>query len=66
MKVEMDHPLTGSRPVELVGNPIKLSKTPVTYRRAPPLLGADTDAILEELLGLDADTRAGLRERGVV
>lgn len=35
--------------VQLIGNPAKLSKTPVTYRRAPPRCGADTDEILREL-----------------
>ncbi|MES0861916.1 CaiB/BaiF CoA-transferase family protein [Ruegeria sp. SCPT10] len=32
--------------VNLIGNPLKLSRTPVTYRRAPPVFGADTDDIL--------------------
>ena len=32
--------------VNLIGNPLKLSRTPVTYRHAPPLFGADTDDIL--------------------
>lgn len=35
--------------VRLLGNPLKLSKTPVRYRRAPPSLGADTDEILGDL-----------------
>ena len=35
--------------VRLIGNPLKLSKTPVTYRRAPPRFGADTDAVLREI-----------------
>jgi len=30
-------------PIRIVGSPIKLSKTPVTIRRAPPTLGADND-----------------------
>ena len=63
MTVEMPHPLAGS--VRLVASPIKLSATPVRYRRAPPLLGADTDAVLAEL-GLDAAAIAGLRERGAI
>ena len=33
--------------VSLLGNPLKLSKTPVTYRRPPPRFGQDTDEILE-------------------
>ena len=30
-------------PVHLIGNPLKFSATPVTYRLAPPRFGADTD-----------------------
>lgn len=53
MVVKMAHPLAGSGHVELIGNPLKFSRTPVTYRRAPPLCGADTDEVLRELLGDD-------------
>ena len=53
MVVKMAHPLAGSGHVELIGNPLKFSRTPVTYRRAPPLCGADTDDVLRELLGDD-------------
>ena len=49
----------------MVASPIKLSATPVQYRRAPPLLGADTDAVLAEL-GLRADEIAELRGAGVL
>ncbi|KHK56574.1 CoA-transferase [Ralstonia sp. A12] len=47
------------------GSPIKLSRTPATYRNAPPALGADTDAVLASL-GIDADTRQRLFEAGVL
>jgi crotonobetainyl-CoA:carnitine CoA-transferase CaiB-like acyl-CoA transferase len=63
MTVEMPHPLAGT--VRMVASPIKLAATPVRYRRAPPLLGADTDAVLAEL-GLDAAAIAGLRDRGAI
>jgi len=63
MTVKMAHPLAGS--VRMVASPIKLAATPVTYRRAPPLLGADTDAVLAEL-GFDAAAIAGLRARGAI
>jgi len=36
-------------PVRTVASPIRMSLTPVTYDRAPPALGADTDAVLGEL-----------------
>ncbi|WP_039017011.1 CaiB/BaiF CoA transferase family protein [Halocynthiibacter namhaensis] len=35
--------------IPVLGNPLNFSATPVTYRRAPPRFGADTDAILAEL-----------------
>jgi crotonobetainyl-CoA:carnitine CoA-transferase CaiB-like acyl-CoA transferase len=63
MTVEMPHPLAGS--VRMVASPMKLAVTPVRYRRAPPVLGADTDAVLAEL-GLDAAAIAGLRARGAI
>ena len=50
MKITMAHPQAGSGEVELIGNPIKFSKTPVTYRRAPPVCGADTNEVLADWL----------------
>jgi crotonobetainyl-CoA:carnitine CoA-transferase CaiB-like acyl-CoA transferase len=50
MKISMPHPLAGNGAVSLIGNPIKMSKTPVTYRYAPPVCGADTRTVLDELL----------------
>lgn len=43
--VSVAHPHTCSGHVQLLGNPLKLSKTPVTFRRAPPRFGQDTDAL---------------------
>ena len=62
MRISMPHTLAGSTSVDLLGNPLKLSKTPVTYRKTPPVMGADTDEVLEELLGLDAAGRQALRD----
>ena len=44
MEVNVPHPL--NRGLRLVGNPIKLSRTPVAYRSAPPMLGEHTDEVL--------------------
>ena len=63
MAVELPHPAAGT--VRLVASPIKLGATPVRYRRAPPLLGADTEAVLAEL-GLDAEAIAALRRSGAI
>ena len=63
MTVEMAHPLAGS--IRVVASPLKLSATPVSYRRAPPLLGADTEQVLAEF-GLDAGAIAALRRDGAL
>ncbi len=53
MKITIPHPLSGSGTVDLIGNPVKFSQTPVTYRKAPPVCGADTDEILHDWLKED-------------
>jgi formyl-CoA transferase len=47
----VDVPATGvdGGIVQLLANPLKLSRTPVQYRSAPPRFGQDTDAVLETL-----------------
>ena len=51
--------------VQVIANPVRLSETPVDYRRGPPLLGQHTDEVLGGL-GLSATELAGLRERRVI
>jgi crotonobetainyl-CoA:carnitine CoA-transferase CaiB-like acyl-CoA transferase len=62
----MSHPLSASGTVDLIGNPIKYSATPVDYALPPPYCGQHTDEVLTELLGISAAEIAALRERGVV
>jgi len=64
MKTEMDHPTVGR--LTLLGNPAKLSATPVRYRRPPPLLGQHTQEILREFAGADDDLLAKLAEKSVI
>jgi crotonobetainyl-CoA:carnitine CoA-transferase CaiB-like acyl-CoA transferase len=66
MRISMPYPLAAEGSVELIGNPIKLSETPPTYRRAPPTLGQQTDEVLEDVLGLGASDRAALREARII
>ncbi|MFX1764802.1 CoA transferase [Paraburkholderia sp. A1RI-2L] len=47
------------------GAPVKLSRTPATYRTPPPALGGDTRAVLDAL-GIDAATQQKLFDAGVV
>ncbi len=63
MTVAMPHPLTDA--LRLVASPMKLSATPVQYRRAPPLLGEHTDEVLQEL-GIGEAERARLRAGGTL
>ena len=63
MKITMPHP---AGEVDLIASPVKMSATPVTYRRPPPTLGQHTDEVLAELLGLDETERARLREKKVI
>jgi crotonobetainyl-CoA:carnitine CoA-transferase CaiB-like acyl-CoA transferase len=66
MRISMPHPLAGAASVDLIATPIRLSETPASYRRHPPLLGEHTEEVLEELLGLDQHGRAQLREAKVI
>ncbi|MFT5710343.1 MAG: crotonobetainyl-CoA:carnitine CoA-transferase CaiB-like acyl-CoA transferase [Halioglobus sp.] len=47
MQVELAHSLNPH--LQVVGNPIKLSRTPVQYDRPPPMLGQHTDEVLLSL-----------------
>ncbi|MFC1886199.1 CaiB/BaiF CoA transferase family protein [Thermodesulfobacteriota bacterium] len=60
----VDHPTAGS--VKLVGSPYRFSETPTVEPKAPPLLGADTEDVLINLIGYDEATIAELREKRVV
>jgi len=66
MEISMPHPAAASEPVRLIGSPIKMSDSPVSYRRPPPTLGQHSAEVLHELLGLKPDQIDGLRRRGVI
>lgn len=61
-RVKQDYPHSDKGYVETLGNPIKLSATPITYRRPPPQVGEHTEEVLREL-GFDVDA---LKEKGAV
>ena len=63
MTVAVPHPQADE--LRLVASPIKLSATPVQYRRPPPLLGEHTDAVLREL-GFSAAEVQALRTAGAI
>ena len=64
MAQTIHHPQAGE--LTLLGPVPKLSRTPAAIRTPPPMLGEHTDAVLQELLGLDEDAIARLRDEGVI
>ncbi len=64
MKIRMDH--SSGSPIELLGNPLNLSETPVTYRRPPPTRAEHTDGVLKELLSIEPETLETWRQSGVI
>ncbi|MGB0695583.1 MAG: CaiB/BaiF CoA transferase family protein [Rhodospirillaceae bacterium] len=66
MKITMPHGLAGDGEVRLIGNPLKLSGTPVTYRHPPPQVGEHSGEVLSERLGLDAEAIQALIDKNVI
>jgi crotonobetainyl-CoA:carnitine CoA-transferase CaiB-like acyl-CoA transferase len=64
MVVKLDHPLAGKLPN--IANPMRLTRSPVQYRRGPPTLGEHTADVLENVLGLSAAEVSSLAEKGVI
>lgn len=65
MKITMSHDPSGQQ-IDLLGNPIKMSETPASYDIAPPICGAHTDEVLEDLLKLSANDLAALKKKNVI
>lgn len=59
-------PHSGQGTLPSVASPLRLSDSPVSYDRGPPLLGEHTDEVLAEQLGFDAGRLAALRKKGVI
>lgn len=50
MFVKIEHPLIGE--MTIMGNPIKLQDTKVTFQRHAPLLGEHNEEVYEQMLGI--------------
>jgi len=64
MVMNVDHSVAGQIP--LVGTPMKFSVTPAGAVQPPPLLGEHTAPVLEQLLGMDSEAIAVLRDAGTI
>ena len=62
MLVDMPHPQREH--LKVIGSPIKMSRTPIEYKRAPPTLGQHTDEILSRILS--KQTLDELKSKGIV
>ncbi len=60
----MSHRLAGE--FDTVASPIRFARAAHHSEQAPPLLGEHTDAVLDELLGLERERIDGLRQLGVI
>lgn len=64
LRVELPHALSGS--VEGVGNPIRFSDTPTSYRHGPPVLGQHSEEVLRDWLGMTPQAIVALqREKAI-
>jgi formyl-CoA transferase len=64
MVIEVEHPSAGS--IKMVASPMKIPTASPEVRLPPPMLGEHSEQILHELLGMDDQSVAELREAGVI
>lgn len=64
MMLDIEHPKLGM--LKLPGIPIKLSATPGSVRKPPPLVGEDNEYIYREFLGYTPERLQLLRDNGVI
>jgi crotonobetainyl-CoA:carnitine CoA-transferase CaiB-like acyl-CoA transferase len=62
--VELDHPELGRTTADTT--PIKLSRTPASYKKAAPTAGQDNDYMYRKLLGLSRKEISELKSQGVI
>jgi crotonobetainyl-CoA:carnitine CoA-transferase CaiB-like acyl-CoA transferase len=64
LEVKVKHPLRED--LHILASPMKFSETPIEEYRAPPMLGANTDEVLKDLLGMDDKALATLRAEKII
>jgi benzylsuccinate CoA-transferase BbsF subunit len=62
--VQTEHPVLGKTISD--NTPVKLSRTPASFRRAAPLLGQDNHYVYRELLGMSEQELSRYVEEGVI
>ncbi|MFG3593116.1 CaiB/BaiF CoA transferase family protein [Bradyrhizobium sp. RDI18] len=56
----------GGPPTKMIGNPIRFSRTPIEYGRAPPRLGSHTSQVVRGDLAMPESELNRLAEKGVI
>ena len=64
LKKSVDHPRSDQ--LQVVGNPLKFSETPLEDYQPPPLLGQHTDQVLKTVLHMTDAEIAMLRDEGAI
>ena len=64
MVVEVNHPKSGK--IKLTGIPVKLSATPGSIDKPPPLLGEQNDEVLSDILGYSEEEIKSLKDQEVI
>lgn len=64
MVQEIEHPSCG--PIKVLSPPVKYSNAEPSIRSPPPLLGEQTDEVLENVVGLTREKIRSLKSKGVV
>jgi crotonobetainyl-CoA:carnitine CoA-transferase CaiB-like acyl-CoA transferase len=54
------------KPVDVLGSPFHIAGTSLPEPMAPPRIGQDTEAVLQDLLGIEPERIAELRRGGVI
>jgi crotonobetainyl-CoA:carnitine CoA-transferase CaiB-like acyl-CoA transferase len=66
MRIRLPHDSASSGHVDLIGNPLKLSETPIRYAKPPPRLGEDTDHVLKAIFDFNDQEIETLRAQGIL
>jgi crotonobetainyl-CoA:carnitine CoA-transferase CaiB-like acyl-CoA transferase len=66
MRIRLPHETASFGYVDLIGNPLKLSETPVRYSKQPPRLGEDTDHVLKTFFDFNDQEIETLRTQGIL
>ena len=65
MKFSIKHK-KAKKKIDLIANPIKFSVSKIKYKKAPPVLGEDTDIILKQFLNLDSKEIKSLKKNKII